>query len=85
MTMKMRTILGAWFATAATAITAAPFAYQPNDQHQLQVIDLATGGVSARIQLPGTSPIGIGFLPSGGRSAYCSTQPVADASGPTSM
>jgi len=30
-------------------------------------------------------PIGIGFFPSGGRRAYCITQPVADASGPTWM
>ncbi len=65
--MRIRTVLGAWLLAAATGAIAAPFAYLPNDQHQLQVIDLATGSIGTKIQLSGNQPLGIAIKPSGDR------------------
>ena len=65
--MRTGTFLAAWL-LAATGALAAPFAYLPNDQHQLQVIDLATGAVNARIQLGGAGEIGIAIKQSGDRA-----------------
>jgi len=66
--MRTGTFLAAWLLAAAGTSLAAPFAYLPNDQHQLQVIDLATGAVNARIQLGGTNEIGIAIKQSGDRA-----------------
>jgi YVTN family beta-propeller protein len=66
--MRPGTLLGAWLFVAMAGAFAAPFAYLPNDAHQLQQIDLATGAIGPRIQLVGSQPVGIAINASGDRA-----------------
>jgi len=64
--MLKRVLWAVAFATGNAV--AAPFAYLPNDAHQLQQIDLATGAIGPRIQLLGSQPVGIAINPAGDRA-----------------